>query len=72
MIADFALDGYGEVYGDASVDGGCDEVGGVVVWGFHADAAVGGFGEEAFALPLFALEDYVEAAVDGGGADFAA
>lgn len=43
-----------------------------MVWSFHADAAVGGFGEESFSLPLFAGEDDIETAVDGGGADLAA
>ena len=72
VVAYGAPDCDGEVDGDASVDGGCDEMGGVVVGRFHADAAVGGFGEESFALPLFAVEDDIETAVDGGGADFAA
>ena len=72
VIAYGALDCDGEVDGDASVDRGCDEVGGVMVWSFDTDAAVGGFGEQSFALPLFAVEDDVEAAVDGGGADLAA
>ena len=72
VIAYGALDFDWEVDGDAAVDGGCNEMGGVVVWGFHADAAVGGSGEKSFAAPLFAVEYDIEAAVDGGGADFAA
>jgi hypothetical protein len=72
VVADGALDFDGEVDGDASVDGGRDEVGGVVVWSIDGDAAVGGFGEKSFALPLFAVEDDIETAVDGGGVDFAA
>ena len=72
VVAYGAPDCDGEVDGDASVDGGCDEVGGVMVGSFHADAAVGGFGEKSFALPLFSTEDDIETAVDGGGADLAA
>ena len=70
VIADGALDFDGEGDGDASVDGGCDEVGGVVVGSMDGDAAVGGLGEESFSMPLRAVEGDIDTAVDGGGVNF--
>jgi len=72
VIADGALGCDGEVDRDASVDGGCDEVGGIVLRSIDGDAAVGGFGEKSFSMPLRAFEDDFETAVDGRGVNFAA
>ena len=72
VIADRALDLDGEGDRDASVDGGCDEVGGIVVRSLNGDAAVGGSGEKSFSVPLGSVEDDIETAVDGGGVNFAA
>jgi len=72
VIADGALGCYGEGNGDATVDGGCDEVSGIVVRSIDGDAAVGGFGEKSFSMPLRAFEDDFETAVDGRGVNFAA
>jgi len=72
VIADGALDFDGEGDGDSSVDRGCDETGGIVVRSVDGDAAVGGFGEKSFSMPLRAVEGDIDTAVDGGGVNFAA
>ena len=72
VIADRTLGCDGEGDGDASVDRGCNEVGGIVVGSLHGDAAIGGFGEQSFSVPLRAVEGDIETAVDGSGVNFAA